>query len=83
MIYKKQINLCVTLLRNTNRNFFENIDNKKFTDNKTFWKTVKPFFSKKCCSSEDITLVKGDDKISDKGQVKSIFNELFANVIKN
>ena len=55
---------------------------KKITNNKTFWKTVKLFISNKFHSSENITLVKGDHTISDKGQV-AIFNEIFANVIKN
>ena len=64
-------------------NFFEHIDTKKISDNKTFWKTVKPFISNKCRSSENIILVKGDDTISDKGQVANIFNEFFANVVKN
>ena len=44
---------------------------------------MKPFISNKCRSSENIILVKGDDTISDKGQVANIFNEFFANVVKN
>ena len=36
MIYKKQRNLCVTLLRNGKRNFFENIDTKKIPIIKRF-----------------------------------------------
>ena len=77
--YKRQRNLCVTLLRNEKRIFFEHIDTKKISDNKTFWKTVKPFISNKCRSSEN----KGDDTVSDKGQVANIFNEFFAIVVKN
>ena len=56
---------------------------KKIIDNKTFWKTVKPFISNKCRPSENTALVMGDDSISDRGQVASIFNEFFANVVKN
>ena len=41
---------------------------------------MKPFISNKCRSSENIILVKGDDAISDKGQVANIFNAFFANV---
>ena len=44
---------------------------------------MKPFISNKCPYSENIILVKGDDTISDKGQVANIFNEFFANVVKN
>ena len=81
--YKRQRNLCLTLLRNEKRIFCEHIDTKKISDNKTFGKTVKPFISNKCPYSENIILVKGDDTISDKGQVANIFNEFFANVVKN
>ena len=56
--YKRHRNLYVTLLRNKKRIFFEDIDTKKISDNKTFWKTVKPFISNKCRSSENIILVK-------------------------
>ena len=37
--YKRQRNLCVTLLRNENRIFFDHIDTKNISGNKTFWKT--------------------------------------------
>ena len=83
MNYKKQINFCVTLLRNEEKNFFESIDTKKITDNKTFWKTAKPFISNKCRFSENITLGKGDDTITDIAKVADIFNDFFSNVVKN
>ena len=66
-----------------NKFFLSTLTRKKISDNKTFWKTVKPFISNKCRSSENIILVKGDDTISNKDQVANIFNEFFANVVKN
>ena len=44
---------------------------------------MKPSISNKCCSSENITIVKRDDTLPDKSQIASIFNEFFVNVIKN
>ena len=42
--YNKQRNLCVSLIRIEKKNFFfSNINTSDITDNKTFWKTVKPF----------------------------------------
>ena len=35
--------MCYTI-RNEKRNFFENIDTKKVTDNKIFYETVKHLF---------------------------------------
>ena len=41
--YNKQRNLCVGLIRSEKKNSFSNINTSDITDNKTFWKTVKPF----------------------------------------
>ena len=41
--YNKQRNLCVSLFRREKKDFFNNISTRDITDNKTFWKTVKPF----------------------------------------
>ena len=50
--YSKQRNYCVSLLRKTKKNYCNNLNEKKITDNKTFWKTVKPFLSDKTPSDE-------------------------------
>ena len=42
--YKKQINFCLKLLRQTKKKYF-NLNVKKVSDNKIFWYSVKPFFS--------------------------------------
>ena len=41
-VYNKQRNLCVNLIRQESKNFFNNINTRDITDNKIFWKTVKP-----------------------------------------
>ena len=45
--YNKQRNLCVSLIRIEKKNFFSNINTNDITDNKTFCKTIKPFFTDK------------------------------------
>ena len=42
--YKKQRNYCVSLLRETKKRFYENLDPNLISDNRKFWKHVKPFF---------------------------------------
>ena len=49
--YTKQRNYCVSLLRKSKREYYSNLDVKNITDNKTFWKTVKPFLSDKVTST--------------------------------
>ena len=42
--YKKQRNFCVKLLHQTKEKYFSDINVKSISDNKKFWKTIKPFF---------------------------------------
>ena len=43
--YKTQHNICVNLLR---KQYFGNTYVKSVTDNKKFWKTIRPKLSNKC-----------------------------------
>ena len=45
--YKKQRNYCNRLYKREKRNYFNNLNLKEITDNKKFWKAVKPFLSNK------------------------------------
>ena len=56
----KHQNYCVSLLRKTNKNCYNNLNGKKITDSKIFWKNAKPFFSYKTPSDEKITLIEKD-----------------------
>ena len=55
--YNKQRNLCASLIRGEKKNFFNNISTGDITDNKTFWKTVKPLFTDKVQKKSKITLI--------------------------
>ena len=55
--YNKQCNLGVSLIRWEKKNFFNNISTRDITDNKTFWKTVKPLFTDKIQIKSKITLI--------------------------
>ena len=62
--YKKQRNLCVSLLRQNKKDYFETLDMKSVTDNKMFWKTVAPLFSNKSKASNKITLSENEKLIT-------------------
>ena len=55
--YKKQCNFCVDLLKKTKRSYFEQINIKDISDNKKFWKTIKPFFINKGLNSNKLILI--------------------------
>ena len=63
--YKRQRNYSVSLLSITKKSFYENLDPKFITDNRKFWKQVKPFFSDKTPFTNNITLLEGDEIVTD------------------
>ena len=54
---------------------------KKITDNKTFWKTVKPFLSNKGDFHKQITLIEGKEIISDDKDVAEKLSNYFENAV--
>ena len=57
-LYTKQRNYCVSLVRKTKKAYYTNLDERKVSDNKLFWKTVKPSLSEKFNARERLTLLK-------------------------
>ena len=41
--YKKQRNFCTNLLRKVKKTYYNNLDINIFSDNKRFWKCIRPF----------------------------------------
>ena len=46
-LYKRQRNICLSLLRKEKRNYYNNLDLKIFEDNMKFWRSIKPLFCDK------------------------------------
>ena len=49
--------------RKSTKDYFSNLNGKQITDNKRFWKTVKPFLSNKVQSSERINLTEKNNSL--------------------
>ena len=81
--YKKQRNICVKLLRKTKKDFFINLDVELLTENKHFWKTVKPCLTDKTLKGERITLIENEKVVSDERELVKIFNEYLSNIVPN
>ena len=64
--YKKQRkNIYVSLLRKAKRKHYKELSKADVTDNKKIWKRVKPLFGNKIKVNPSITLVEGNDLITD------------------
>ena len=79
--YKKQRNICTSLLRKTKRNYFENLDPSAISDNKKFWKTIKPLFSDKVVTTSKITLCENDEVHDNDAQVAEDFGSFFSKIV--
>ena len=78
--YNKQRNYCVSLIRKTKQQYYNNLDHRKVADNKSFWKYIKPLFSDKSSNSNKITLVERDLILEKNDDIVEIFNDFFTSV---
>ena len=78
--YTSQRNYLASLLKKTKKNYYNSLNEKDVSDNKTFWKTVKPFLSDKIVSKEQILLVENDEIISEDSKIAESLNSFFSNI---
>ena len=81
--YNTQRNLCVSLVRKAKKEYFDNLDLRNLTDNKKFWRTVKPLFTDKGMNHDKTILVEDDEIISENEQISESLNNFFADAIIN
>ena len=78
--YNKQRNYVVNLLRNVKKEFYGNLNTNVLTENRTFWKTVKPFLSEKSKKASKITLIENEKIVSEDKEIAKIFNDYFISI---
>ena len=67
--YKRQRNLCLNLSRKTKKSLYDNLGEKQVSDNKVFWKNVKPLFGDKGVKSSKVTLVRKNSFLVDENKI--------------
>ena len=60
------------LLRRTKKDYFQNLNVKDFSDNKKFWKMIKPHLSNKGLNSNKMLVKEKDKLVSNEKQLASI-----------
>ena len=63
--------------KNREKTFFNKLNTSFVSDNKLFWKTVKPFFSTKVIHRGNVKLVEGDKLRQDDSGVAEELNNFF------
>ena len=81
--YKNHKNFCSKLYKIERKKFYSQLDIKNITDNKLFWKTMKPFLREKCTYVSKISLVYDDNVISDDQELADTFNNFFEHAVDN
>ncbi len=81
--FKTQRNLCVKLLRKTKSDYYRNLDLGDLTDNRKFWKTVKPVFSNEVQINSSVTLIEDGKMITEDSEIAEIFSNYFANITES
>ena len=80
--YKKQRNYCVSLIRQSKKQYYGSLNVNHLTDNKNFWRVVKPNFLNKILGTNRVILRDGGKIISDTEKIADTFNKFFANIGK-
>ena len=73
---------CVKLLRKSKKNFYNNLNVKRITDNRKFWQTIKPNFTDKTLKYERITLVEGGKVITEEKDAVKLFKDHFEKIVE-
>ena len=78
--YKVQRNYCKKLLKTTKKQYFNNLNTSKVTDNRILWKTVVLLLTNKPSGGEEIILKEGNKNITNDAELCEVFNTYFANI---
>ena len=78
--YEKQRNFFIHQLRKSKSEYFEKLNAKDLSDNKRFWKTIKPYFSNKDMSSNKLVLEENNRINTKKKEIAAAMNTFFVNV---
>ena len=75
LVYIKQRNYC-----QNRKQYYGSLNVNHITDNKNFWRVVKPNFSNKILGTNRVILRDGGKVISDTERVADTFNKFFVNI---
>ena len=83
LAFKKLRNFCSKLYKKDMKKYYNSLDIKNITDNKQFWKTIKPFLFEKSKVTSKIKLKDKNKIISNEDKVAEEFSTFFENVVKS
>ena len=82
LAHKKQRSCCVSSICENKKQCYGSLNVNCITDNKNFWRVVKPNFSNKIVGTNRVILRCDSKMISDTNKVAYTFNKFFVNIGK-
>ena len=81
--YQKQRNKCVKIRRKSIKRYMDKVSEKGIEANKSFWNFIKPFMTNKgMVTSNDKTLIKRKNVITDEYEISQTFNKQYINIVE-
>ena len=81
--YISQKNSSVPVVRKAQWDYCDKLDHKKLTDDETFWKTVKPFFTDKWINNKKILFIEEGQTTANNKRISKKLNNFFMVAVKN
>ena len=81
--YRNQIIFCFLLLFKTKRPYVDRLNEKDITENKNFWKAIKPLSSLQVNLLKKLTLVESNKILPENEKVVRTLNDFFSNIVKD
>lgn len=81
--YISQKNSPVPVVRKAQWDYCDKLDHKKLTDDETFWKTVKPFFTDKGINNKKMLFIEEGQTIANNKRISKKLNKFFMVAVKN
>ena len=73
----------MSLLRKAKQQYFKNLNLNDVTDNKSFWRTIKPYFNEKGSGSDKIASSVNDSVLTYEKEIANTMNNYFINITKH
>ena len=80
--YKCQRNFYSNLLKQSKKWHFNSPNVNEVAGNKKFWKTIKPFFTEKNKTTNNIILTENNQTVREDKTICQIFNTYFTNLTR-
>ena len=81
--YKKQKNYCSKLYKKERQKFFDNVNTSVVSNDKTFWKVMKPVFTNKSTFGRNMKLIEKEEILEGYTVIAEELNRIFSNAVKS